>query len=58
MYSLLVGIAVQRRIERELRWAGLDICPRNVQWWAKLPTSERNAWLGIPNPTEADCATA
>ena len=54
MYSLLRGVAVQRRIERELRWAGLDICPENIQWWARLPTSERAAWLGLPNPFEDD----
>lgn len=53
MHSISRAVVVQRRIERDLRVAGLDICPENIRWWARQPAPERRAWLGY-DPVEGD----
>jgi hypothetical protein len=58
MYSLSRAIALHKRIERELRAAGLCVCPENVRWWSRLPASEQRAWLGMPDQFEDDYGSA
>jgi len=52
MMTLSRAIAVQRRTERDLRVAGLDVCPENLAWWSRLPAADRRFWLG--HSTEGD----
>ena len=48
MYSITVALAIHRRMERELRTAGLEPCEHNLKWWAGLSTKDRCYWLGLP----------
>jgi hypothetical protein len=46
MMTLYQAVDELRRAKDDLRFAGLDACDQNVNWWLALPAVERRWWRG------------